>query len=393
MIQRRLKEQLLADLQIFPAVALLGARQVGKTTLAKELTKEKESLYFDLELPEDFQKLKDNASQVFLQNNDKLIIIDEVQRMPNLFANLRGVIDQNRTLGKKVGQFVLLGSASRDLLRQSSESLAGRISSLEMNVFNLLEVKNSKAKNLINNLWGRGGFPDSYLAKNDESSFRWRTMFVRTYLERDIPQYGLNIPSIRLMRLWTMLAHLQGETINHSKLASSLEVNRKNIANYIDILIDLMLVRSLQPYYINIKKRLIKAPRIYVRDSGVVHSLLGINNYDNLLGNPILGKSWESFVIENVFSVLPFGVEKFYYRTVRGAEIDLVLQFPSSQIWAIEIKFGLAPKVKQGFHIACQDIGASKKFVIYSGEDEFPFQQKTTVISLEKFMQKLCQKI
>jgi len=386
MLERLIKQIVLKHMAQMPAVALLGARQVGKTTLAKTIGKEREALYLDLESPEDVLKLSDPLS--FLRtHNDKLIILDEIQRMPDIFTVLRGVIDQKKQQGHKTGQFLLLGSASMDLLRQTSESLAGRIRYLEMSGLNVLEAGEDIQS--LQNLWFRGGFPDSCLASEDEIAMDWLEDLIRTYLERDVPQMGFSVPAGRLRRLWTMLAHLQGEPVNISKLASNLEVQRASINQYIDILTDLLLVRRLEPWHENVKKRLVKSPRYYIRDSGINHRLLGIGNYDALLSNPVLGKSWEGFVMENIHSVLPRRTETYFYRTAAGAEIDLVIRMPSSEIWAVEIKHGVSPKLSKHYNETCADIGATRKYVIYGGDDTFPLGNDITMISLRKFMQEL----
>ena len=374
-------------MQRTPAVALLGARQVGKTTLAQAVAQDRDSIYLDLESPEDLVKLSDPTA--FLSRYaDKLVILDEIQRAPDLFQVLRGLIDKNRQAGRKGEQFLLLGSASIDLLRQSSESLAGRISYIEMTGLNLLEVPAQKSAD-IQKLWLRGGFPESYLADSDTFCMDWLEQLIRTYLERDIPQMGFRVPASRLRRLWTMLAHLQGETVNFSQLASNLEVDGKTVSHYLDILGDLLLVRRLEPWYANVKKRLVKSPRFYIRDSGILHRLLGIPDYDALLSNPVVGKSWEGFAIENILSVLPGGAEVYFYRTAAGAEIDLLLRFSSRDLWAIEIKKGTAPKITHGFHQACEDVQATQKIVVYWGDDEFPTKHDTTVISLQKLMARM----
>ncbi len=369
-----------------PAVLLLGVRQVGKTTLAKALCQGQSALYLDLESPEDLLKLSDPIT-FFTQHNDKLIILDEIQRMPQLFTVLRGLIDKNRELGRHSGQFLLLGSASMELLRQSSESLAGRISYLEMSGLNGLEVEENKQT--LQRLWLRGGFPNSYLAVDDDLSMDWLENLVRTYLERDVPQMGFRVPANRLRQLWTMLAHLQGETINYSKLATNLEIDGKTVKHYIDILIDLLLVRELKPWYSNVKKRLVKSPHYYVRDSGILHRLLGIDCYEGLLSNPVLGKSWEGFVIENIHSVLPHRAETYFYRTASGAEIDLIIQLSSMQRWAVEIKYGVAPKINRHFSENCKMLDVTHKYVIYGGENEFSIGDGVIMISLVKFLQKL----
>ena len=365
---------------------LLGARQVGKTTLAKFITRSQNSDYLDLESPEDLLKLRDPTSYLESQR-DKLVILDEIQRVPDLFTVLRGLIDKNREQGRKAAQYLLLSSASMELLRQSSESLAGRISYLEMSGLNALEIEEDKDH--LRKLWLRGGFPDSYLAESDLLSMDWLEDLVRTYLERDVPQMGFRVPATRLRRLWTMLAHLQGEPANSSKLGGSLEIDGKTVNHYIDVLVGLLLVRRLEPWYANVRKRLVKSPRFYVRDSGIVHRLLGINNQDALLSNPVLGKSWEGFVIENICSILPRHAETFYYRTAAGAEIDLVIRLSIDEILAVEIKYGVAPRISKHFNRTCEEIGATGKYVVYGGDDEFPIGNDVTVISLLRLMRKL----
>jgi predicted AAA+ superfamily ATPase len=386
MLERQITQKLQAAIAQVPAVALLGARQVGKTTLAKTIAKSINSIYLDLEAPEDLLKLSDPTNFLNL-HADKLVILDEIQRSPELFSVLRGLIDKNREQGRRAGQFLLLGSASMDLMRQSSESLAGRISYIEMSGLNVGEIVGDPKDR--QNLWLRGGFPDSYLAADDDLAMDWLENLVRTYLERDVPQMGFRVPAARLRRLWTMLAHLQGETVNYSKLASNLEVDAKTVTNYLDILTDLLLVRRLEPWHTNVKKRLVKSPRYYVRDSGILHRLLGINRYDALLSNPVLGKSWEGFVVENIHSVLPSRAETYFYRTAAGAEIDLVIKMPSSETWAVEIKHGVAPKLGKHYSQTCDDVGAARKYILYGGDDEFPVGNEVKIISLAGLMEKL----
>ena len=385
MLDRMITEHLLEEIAVNPAVVLLGAYHVGKTTLAKKISQQISAIYLDLESPENLAKLESFPVRFLQENSDKLIIIDEIQLAPNLFAALRGVIDHNRFEGKEGNQFLLLGSASMDLLRQSSESLAGRISYIDMHGLNIME----SGYDNLRQLWLRGGFPNIYLANSDTAAMRKLESIVRTYLERDIPQMGFNIPATRLRRLWTMLAHLQGETVSSTKLADNLEVDRKTVNKDINVFIDLLLVRRLEPWHANIKKRLVKSPRYYVRDSGILHRLLGIGDYDSLLSNPILGKSWEGFVIENIHSVLPYLAETYFYRTAAGAEIDLVIRMPNAEIWAVEIKHGTAPKVSKHYNQICDDIGATHKFIVYGGDDEFPVSAAVRVISLPKIMAKL----
>lgn len=388
MINRRLKARIRDRLENSPSVALMGPRQVGKTTLAFNISEELPSLYLDLENRTDLQKVQD--IEAFHQaNSDKLIILDEVQRLPDVFAPIRGLIDAERRSGHKSGLFLFLGSASIDLLRQSSESLAGRISYLELFPIDTLEfLQNPKDLEKLNQLWLRGGFPESLLAKDDANSLRWRRDFIRTYLERDIPQLGPRIPAETLEHLWIMLSHAQGANLNASKLASALEVSNVTIGRYIDLLVDLLLVRKLLPYTRNIKKRLVKSPKVYVRDSGIAHGLLNIGSYNDLLGHPVVGKSWEGFVIENIQAVLPEGAKTFYYRTSGGAEIDLVIEFAGSpqEIWAVEIKRSPSAKVQRGFHEACDDIYPARKFVVHAQADSFPMKADILAIGLHEFM-------
>jgi len=387
MIKRWITDKLEQTLHHTPAVVLLGVRQVGKTTLAQTIAQSRSALYLDLEAPEDLLKLSDPSAFLSL-HRDKLVIVDEVQRAPDLFMVLRGLIDKNRRAGRKGEQYLLLGSASIDLLRQSSESLAGRISYIELAGLNVLEVPATMAEE-IQKLWLRGGFPESYLSETDSLAMEWLENLIRTYLERDVPQMGFRIPATRLRRLWTMLAHLQGEPVNFSKLAANLEVDGKTVANYIDILVDLLLVRRLEPWHANVKKRLVKSPHFYIRDSGILHRLLAIEEHDSLLSHPVLGKSWEGFVIENIMSILPNRAEAYFYRTAAGAEIDLLLKLSSKQLWAIKIKHSIAPKIKQSFHLACTDVKATHKYIVYGGNDEFPIEKETTVLSLKNLLLKL----
>ena len=386
MLDRLIEQTVLNTIEQTPAVVLVGAHQVGKTTLAKKIAKDLRSVYLDLENPRDLLRLSDPLSY-FNDNKNKLIILDEIQRIPELFSTLRGVIDNNRWEGRKAKQYLLLGSASIQLLRQSSESLAGRISYLELGGLNVLEIDQDRAE--IKNRWLRGGFPESFLAENSERSMIWLENLVETYLERDIPNLAFQIPSTRLRQLWTMLAHLQGETVNYSKLSGNLEIDGKTVSRYIDVLTDLLLVRRLMPWHENVKKRLVKSPRYYVRDSGILHCLLGIHDFDSLLSHPVLGKSWEGFVIENIHSVLPRLAKTYYYRATTGAEIDLLIKFGFNDIWAIEIKFGVAPKISNVFGRICDDVGANRKYVVYGGDEEFSIGNGTTMISLPRLLRKI----
>jgi hypothetical protein len=390
MIDRSIYKKVIKALGRQAAVALIGPRQVGKTTLAFDIASERDSVYLDLESAVDRGKLADPT--LFLTHNeDKLVILDEIHRMPEIFQTLRGLIDEGRRKGLKTGRFLILGSASIDLLRQSGETLAGRIEYIDMEPFNILEIKDGNTKNTLK-LWVRGGFPDSFLANNDEDSYVFRRNFIRTYLERDVPQFGPRIPAETLERLWMMLAHSQGQNLNASKLASSLSTSSPTITTYIDLLVDLLLVRRLQPYHANTKKRLVKSPRIYVRDSGITHALLGLANFNALSGHPVFGSSWEGFVIENLLSSAPERTKASYYRTSAGAEIDLILEFSTGEKWAIEIKSGLTPSLQKGFHFALEDIEPTKSFVVYSGEDRYPLTKDTEVVGLQQLSEELVNK-
>lgn len=387
MIQRNLESKIQAALKRSPSVVLLGPRQVGKTTLAHSIAGNRPSVYLDLEDPLDLVKVKD-ISSFHAANQGKLIILDEVQRLPEVFAPLRGIIDKERRRGNKVGQFLFLGSASLDLLQQSSESLAGRLAYLELHPVDLLEYAGTHQKNM-NALWVRGGFPESLLADTDINSFEWRRDFIKTYLERDIPQLGPRIPAEALARFWTMLAHNQGTLFNAAHMARNLEVSGMTVGRYLDLLVDLLLVRRLPPWVGNIGKRIVRSPKVFLRDSGITHALLQIGTLNDLLGHPVVGGSWEGFVLENIMSVAPSHVQPYFYRTVGGAEIDLVLEWSTQERWAIEIKRSSAPSLAKGFHLACQDIKPSKKFVVYSGQDTFSMGGEITAISLRDLMHKI----
>jgi len=386
MIRRQLLPHIQALLSRHPAVGLLGPRQVGKTTLALEIGAAQPSVYLDLESPTDRAKL-DNAELYLSAHEDKLVILDEIQRMPGLFQTLRGLIDTGRRKGHKIGRFLVLGSSSLELLQQSAETLAGRIIYTELGPFHLNELENPLE--LLDQLWVRGGFPNSFLAENDAASLEWRQAFIKTYLERDIPQLGPRIPAETFRRFWTMLAHLQGTLLNAASLATGLGISGTSVARYLDLMVDLMLVRRLSPWVSNMGKRLVRSPKIYVRDSGLVHALLGIQTWDVLLGHPVVGFSWEGYIIENLMAVAPPGTEAFFYRTSAGAEIDLVLTLPSNQLWAIEIKRNMVSKPKKGFHIACDDLQPTARFIIYPGTERFAVARETEAIGLLEIMKEL----
>lgn len=387
MIPRIAKPKLEELLKRFPAVALLGPRQAGKTTLALALHQKAghPSVYLDLELPSDRAKLTD--PELYLsQYEDRLVILDEIHRLPGIFQTLRGLIDRRRRKGSKTGQFLLLGSASMDLLQQSAETLAGRIAYLELGPFNILEAGGTDGK-ASDKLWVRGGFPDSFLAESDSASFEWRTAFIQTYLERDVPSLGPRIPAETLRRFWQMLAHNQGQMVNAAQLASGLGVTGNTVGRYLDIMVDLLLVRRLQPWSSNVGKRLVRSPKVYVRDSGLVHALLGINDKEDLLGHPIAGPSWEGMIVENILSVLKPPARPWFYRTAAGAEIDLVLEFSPKKIWAIEIKRSISnPAPGKGFYVGCEDLKASRRIVIYPGEEIYRLDATTEVMPLGRLL-------
>jgi predicted AAA+ superfamily ATPase len=348
----------------FPAVAVLGPRQVGKTTLARSLARpERDVLYLDLELPSARRQLEDAESFLFAQRN-RLVILDEVQRLPELFATLRGVIDERRRDGESAGQFLLLGSASGALLRQSSESLAGRIAYLQLPPLTVGEWDAARPlPDPRQRLWIRGGFPLSLLAPDDASSLHWRDSFITSYLERDIPLLGPRIPASTLRRLWTMLAHRQGGLLKLSDLAAALAISGQTVGRYIDVLVDLMLVRRLPAWHGNVGKRLVRAPKVYVRDSGLVHALLGLSDFEAVLAHPVSGASWEGYVLEQIAAIAS-SAELSFYRTAHGAEADVVLEFRGGETWVIEIKRAAAPTVSRGFHQAAIDTGASRKLLV-----------------------------
>ncbi|MGQ0815984.1 MAG: ATP-binding protein [Gemmatimonadota bacterium] len=378
MIERDIGPILRQRLNEAPAVALTGPRQVGKTTLALKHAATAEAVYLDLESAVDRAKLAE--PELFLAGNlGRLVILDEVQRVPGLFPVLRGLIDQGRREGQKTGLYLLLRSASLDLLRQSGETLAGRISHLELTPFTALETVDVVAADV---LWVRGGFPESCLALDDGVSLRWREDFIRTYLERDIPQLGPRVASETLRRFWTMLAHHQGGLLNVSQLARNIGVDGRTAAGYVDLLVDLLLVRRLAPYHANVGKRLVKSPKVYVRDSGIVHALLGIADREALLSHPVVGASWEGFVIENLIVAAGPRVTPWFYRTRRGAELDLLLEWPNGGRWAIEVKRSLDPRPERGFHHACEDVQPTERFVVYPGAETYLTSGGVTAIPL-----------
>ncbi len=388
MIERWSTREVLERLETAPAVCLLGPRQVGKTTLARQVASQLPSVYLDLESQTDRARVAE--PELYLpQHQDKLVVLDEVQRAPEIFRALRGLIDRGRQAAlfaqgagappssatqfvspapRDVGRFLLLGSASLDLLSQTAESLAGRLSYVELNPLDILEVGADRA----DTLWVRGGFPESFLALDDAASWRWRQDFLRTYLERDIPQLGPRIPAEILRRFWTMLAHRQGSPFNAADLARGLGVSGRTVARYLDLMVDLLLVRRLSPWHGNVGKRLVRAPKVYLRDTGLAHALLGLRDRDAVLGHPAVGGSYEAFVIETLCHLAPQGTAVAYFRTSAGAEVDLVLTLPGGRRWAVEVKHSLNPKPTRGFYTALTDLAAHEAWVVYPGYEAYP---------------------
>ena len=376
-LERNLKKLIKDSIKKYPVVGLIGCRQVGKTTLAGMLKKDfgKRVVYLDLELPSDLAKLQD-AELYLTQFIDSLVIIDEIQRMPSLFPLIRALVDKKRTGGR----FLILGSASPQLIKHASETLAGRIIYHELTPLTIAETGDSG----INKLWLRGGFPDSYLSENDEESFTWREAFIQTYLERDLPQLGIRVPSTQLRRFWTMLAHLHGQLWNASQIAKGLSLSAPTIKHYADILEETFIVRQLPPFHSNIKKRLVKSPKIYIRDSGLLHSLLNIRKLNDLQSHPVSGNSWEGFVIEQVIGALPANTPVYFYKTSAGAEIDMLFFDSKNQPVALEIKYSLSPKLEKGFWIAYDDLACKKGFVVYPGEETYPLGRGVFTLPLKQ---------
>jgi hypothetical protein len=366
MIERRVASRITTLLEESPAVALIGPRQAGKTTLALEIAESRDAVYLDLESASDRARLSE-PELYFADHIEELVILDEVHRAPGIFEALRGTIDRGRREGRGVGRFLLLGSAAIDLLAQSGETLAGRVAFVELNPFDVTEVGGER----LDDLWSRGGFPESFLARDAEVSLRWRTSFIRTYLERDVPQLGPRIPAETLRRLWTMLAHNQGGLLNAAQLARGLGVSGATVGHYLDLMVDLLLVRRLPPRLANAGKRLVRSPKVYVRDSGLVHALLGLADKEAVLGHPVAGASWEGLAIENLIASAGEEATASFYRTGGGAEVDLVLGWPDGNEWAVEVKRSLAPKVERGLRFALADIEPERSFVVYPGDERY----------------------
>ena len=379
MIKRIIADKLLKTIQNFPVTGIVGLRQVGKTTIAKELANmiNKSSIYLDLENPRDQIKLSDPVLFFESHIND-CIILDEIQLMPELFSIIRSMVDLKRIPAR----FIILGSASPVLIQQSSQSLAGRIAYIELGGFNILEIDNQTK------LWLNGGFPDAFLSKDNELWFQWVYNYIKTYTERDLPALGLQVSSKILYNLWNMLAHSQGQTINYSNFSRSLDISSSTVKKYIDFLENTFLIRQLPPYFSNVKKRIIKAPKVFIRDSGVLHYFMNINTENDMQGHPIKGSSFEGFVIEQIVQMLPDSYNIFFYRTQHGAECDLVITQSIKPIIAIEIKYSSTPRLTKGNMISFEDIAAVNNYVITPNSDDFLISKNIRVCSLSDFLKK-----
>jgi hypothetical protein len=388
MIQRHQQAFIEDRLRHMPGVVLLGPRQIGKTTLARRIAEQRQgkALYLDLEREADRRRLED-ADAFLRAQSGKLIVIDEIHRAPRLFEILRGIIDDWRAQGQRTGHFILLGSAALDLMQQASETLAGRVAYVELPPIDVLEYA-PKERN-PDRLWLRGGFPDSLLAPDDGESLNWRRAFIRSYLERDVPMFAPRLPAESLSRLWTMLAHSQGAPLNQAKLASSLGVSSPAVGRYVDLLTDLLLVRRLRPWSGNVGKRLVKSPKIYIRDSGLVHSLLELKTLDDVLGHPVAGGSWEGFALENLIAAAGESRVPYYYRTEDGAEIDLVFERGGSVEMAIEIKRSSSPTLSRGFNLAREALQPKETYLVHGGAESWPAGKSVTALPLSDLMQRL----
>ena len=392
MIERAVTAKLEGALSDFPVVCLLGPRQVGKTTLAHAVADRRgsdQSRYLDLESPADRARLSDPEAYLEAQEG-RLVILDEIHQVPDLFPVLRGIVDRRRRQGARAGQFLVLGSASPELLRQSSESLAGRIAFVELSPILVDEVEPERRE--IDRLWLRGGFPDSLLARNNAASLAWRRAFIRTYLERDIPQFGPRVPAETLRRFWTMLAHTQGQPLNAAQVAAGLGLSGQSVARYLDLLVDLLLVRRLPAWSGNVGKRLTRSPKIYVRDSGLVHALLDLTTSEDVLGHPVAGLSWEGMVIESLIAAAG-DAPAFYYRTAAGAEVDLVFEGPRHRRYVVEIKRSTAPVIGKGFWNGCADLKATEAIVAYPGQEVIPLGSGTNAMGLRDALRWVSERV
>jgi hypothetical protein len=390
MIERRARDLIEQALRDFPVVALLGSRQAGKTTLAREVVRRREAraIYLDLELPSDAARLAE--AEIYLEHHSgALVVLDEIQRVPDLFPVLRGLVDRRR----RAGRFLVLGSASPALLRQASESLAGRITYIELPPFSLTEVadRGTMADTTLRRLWLRGGYPQSFLARSEQASRNWREAFIKSFLERDVPEFGIRIASTRLRRFWEMLAHVHGQVWNASAFAQNFDVSAPTVRHYLDVLSDLFVVRQLQPLATNLKKRLVKAPKVYIRDSGLRHTLLRIASLEELHGHPALGSSFEGFAIEQILELVPATCDVAFYRTHTGVEIDLVLSPSGRRRIGVEIKFTAAPRVTQGLRLAMQETGCTEGYVVTAGRATFPLGNRMHAMPLAAFLRDIAE--
>jgi uncharacterized protein len=389
-IARRIRPHVEDRLRHMPAVVLLGPRQVGKTTLARQIGAEwrAQAVYLDLERPVDQRRLAD-ADAFLRAQAGKLVVVDEIHRAPELFGTLRGIIDDRRAEGERAGHFLLLGSVGIDLMRQASETLADRVEYIELTPIGAIEVTRSSSG--TDRLWNRGGFPESVLADDDAESLRWRRAFIRSYLHRDVRMFAPRLPAETVGRLWTMLAHVQGSPLNQSRLASSLAVTTPTIGRYVDLLVDLMLVRRLRPWSGNVGKRLVRTPKTYIRDSGLTHALLDLERWEDVLGHPIAGPSWEGFVIENLIAAAGDRRTPYYYRTEDGAEIDLLFERGGTIEMAIEIKRSTAPSVTKGFRLACDTLKPKAAYLVHGSDQTWPAEKRVTAVSLSDLLTRLIE--
>jgi len=380
MIDRRIHADIMDSLSFFPVVTIIGPRQVGKTTMAKQIMSEsaKPTLYLDLELNSDLFKLND--AELFLsQHSEKLIVIDEVQNKKELYPLLRALVDRTR----EPGQFLLLGSASPELIRHSSESLAGRVAYHQLHPFDLTEIPDTISQN---DLWIKGGFPNMIFAKKDELAHRWMENFISTYLNRDLLQLGLNASPTIIRNLWTMMAYLNGQLLNATTLGNSLGVSTPTVKRYIDFLEEAFLLKSLHPFSWNMKKRLVKSPKLYLTDTGILHHLTGVNDFNSLSGNPIVGSSWESFVINQLLSLKNYQIDLYFYRTQHGSEVDVVFTKGLNVVATAEIKYSNAPQLTKGNFLAFEDLNAPMNYVITPSSDDYIFKERIRICSLKTFV-------
>jgi predicted AAA+ superfamily ATPase len=368
--RRRILDQIRVSLGRVPVVVLTGPRQSGKTTLAREFLSEDSVNYFDLEDPVSLTRLE--QPRTALETLQGLVVIDEVQRRPDLFPILRVLADRR----SQPARFLILGSASGDLMRQSAESLAGRMERIEIAGFTLEEV----GAESVATLWRRGGFPLAYLARTEQDSIAWRKQFIQTLLERDLPQWGVRVPAVALLRFWTMVAHYHGQVWNAAEPARALGVNTSTTSRHLDLLTDALMVRQLQPWHANLGKRQVKSPKVYVRDSGLLHQLLGVGSEKALLSHPKLGASWEGFVIEQVLASEPHD-EAWFWATYQGAEIDLLLR-RGDRLFGVECKRADAPRLTPSIRVALEDLGLERVAVVYPGAQRYALAERVEAVPL-----------